>query len=105
MATKAMTIRQALRAFGVSPPCLHSWRRGTPTKQPLPVIVKEGSRNVLIGVTAARQWAKRHGVEFAVDPDVAMTSEQATLKSGPRASKEKPAAKKTSARRSANASA
>jgi len=84
MALKTMTIRQALAAFGVSAPCLHSWRKGTPTKDPLPVIIEDGQRGVLISVTAAKAWAKKHGVTFAQDPDAVIAKEPASLKSGPR---------------------
>lgn len=85
-AMKTMTIRQALAAFGVSAPCLHSWRKGTPTKEALPVLIEDGQRGVLISVTAAKAWAKKHNVTFAQDPDAVIAKEPASLKSGPRPS-------------------
>lgn len=81
-----MTIRQACEAFGVTGMCLHSWRRGTATKKPLPVSQKAGDRRVYIPVAAARKWARDHGVQFVHDPDVVLGTVTASVKPGNRVS-------------------
>ena len=46
------------------------WRKGTATKEALPYhTVGDGKRaNVRFGLGDTRRWAKKHGIEFAVDP-------------------------------------
>ena len=67
MATKSLTIAQAQVAFGVAHMTLHNWRKGTATKDALPV--EQSGNRVRIPLVKAKAWAKKHGVEFAVDPE------------------------------------
>jgi hypothetical protein len=71
MTTAKMTTQQAARAFGVSTMTLYLWRQGTPTKDPLPSTKETKTEKPRIGypISSARKWAKKHGIEFAVDPD------------------------------------
>ena len=73
MSKQMMTIKQACAAFGVSSMCLSHWRKGTATKEALPVETE--GRNVFIGVAEAKKWAKAHGVDFAMDPAKAIEAD------------------------------
>lgn len=78
-----LTINQAARAFGVSTMTLWLWRAGTPTKEATPHNVEQvGKANrITYPVGKLKAWAKKHGLEFKVDPDEVLR--QPAAKSGP----------------------
>lgn len=86
MAAKSLTIAQAQIAFGVAHMTLHNWRKGTATKEALPV-EQDGNR-VRIPLVKAKAWAKKNGVEFVVDPETLLAKDVEVA--------EKPAAKSRS---------
>jgi hypothetical protein len=67
-----MTLKQSQRAFGIAHMTLHNWRAA---EDPLPVVTDPNSGQVkprvYVPISKAKQWAKRNGVEFAVQPEVA----------------------------------
>jgi hypothetical protein len=86
-ASNQLTINQVAAAFGVSTMTLYLWRRGTPTKEPLPCTEVEGKGAVRVGfrLPAIRAWAKRHRLAL----DEAMLSgcskaQASTRKPGPK---------------------
>ena len=82
-----LSINDLARGFNVSTVSLHLWRKGTPTKEPLPheVVTIGGQRRVAFGVAATKAWAKKHGLEFNLD--AAKAGE--VKKAGPKASTRK----------------
>lgn len=97
-----LTNAQMRQAFGVSHMALLHWRAGTPTKDPLPAHVENpdaGKSPVYFKETEVRRWAKKHGVEFAVDPtDILSGKVKAEVKPVAKkaAKKTKPVVKKSS---------
>lgn len=83
-----LSINDLARGFKVSTVSLHLWRKGTPTKAPLPheVVTIGGQRRVAFNVAATKAWAKKHGLDFDVD---AAKNGEAT-KAGPKARKRVP---------------
>lgn len=75
MATaKSLTIKQALVAFGVAHMTLHNWRKGSPTKEPLPFEVDNPEAvkpRVSFKLSTTKAWARKHKIEFAFDPELA----------------------------------
>ena len=46
-----------------------SWRKGSATREALPCEVGSGEKpRVAFKLAASKSWAKKHGIEFAVDP-------------------------------------
>lgn len=69
---KTLTVNDLVQAFGVSSMTLYLWRQGTPTKDPLPYDVVDPNAkrpSIAFRIPKVRAWAKKHGIEFAVDPD------------------------------------
>lgn len=60
MAAPKLTTKDMQDAFGVTPMTIFNWRKGTPTREPLPCEVK--GRSVLYPVARVKAWAKRHGI-------------------------------------------
>lgn len=96
-----LTTAQAMRVLGVSDMTLWLWRKGTPTKTPLPFHDdNEGGGRPMIHYRASEitAWAKKNGVELAETVESVLKSPTATLrKSGPKSNgvkkAEKPAEK------------
>lgn len=89
MATaKILTSKQVQTAFGVAHMTIHNWRKGTATKDPLPCELSDPEAvkpRISFRVIALKQWAKRNGVEFAVDPESLITEVEAPAsKPGPK---------------------
>lgn len=64
---QALRTNDLISAFGVTGLTLLSWRKGTPTKEKLPVDVQTtpGGRNtVSYNEAKVRAWAKKHNLEF-----------------------------------------
>lgn len=82
--SKAQTLTTAdlTTIFGVSHMTIHNWKKGTPTKDPLPT-VETGTRNVLFPVAGIKRWAKVEGVAIVVDPDK-LLAKPAQRKPGPK---------------------
>lgn len=59
MKPKTLTNQNLITLFGVTGMTIYNWRRGTPTKAPLPCPATP---------VEARAWAKRHGVPMTCDP-------------------------------------
>ena len=67
MATRhTITIKQLMLAFGVSAMTVHSWRKGSVTRDPLPATKTNGY--VAFSVAEIKKWAKTYGVAIMVDP-------------------------------------
>ena len=64
--TKTLTTPQLMQAFGVSHVTLLNWRKGTPTKAPLPTV--EGVQGVQFSPSAVKDWAKTHGLKMSPMP-------------------------------------
>lgn len=79
-----LTIKQACEAFGVTSMTLFMWRKGTPTRTPLPVEIDNKHAikpRVFVPVASAKAWARNHGLIF--DPSGVMNRGVAT-KPGPK---------------------
>ncbi len=69
-AIKQVSLREAGILYGVSHMAIYAWRKGTPTKTPLPVLAnKDGTRGVQISVAQLRVWNKRNKMDFTVQPE------------------------------------
>lgn len=93
---QALRTADLIQGFGVTNLTLLTWRKGTPTKEPLPVQVDStaGGRNtVSYNEAKVRAWAKKHGLEFNLG------AKAEPKKSGPVARKAaEPAKKKAKAK-------
>lgn len=80
-----LSINDLARGFKVSTVSLHLWRKGTPTKEPLPheIIKVGGQRRVTFGIAETKRWAKTHGLEF----DLVAAKSGEVQKAGPKARK------------------
>lgn len=85
-----LSIKQLQVAFGISHMTAYQWRQGTTTKDPLPVAPLTKAEAAMprppitFAVKSVRAWAKKHGVEFAVDPDKLLAQGSSPAKSGPK---------------------
>lgn len=87
-----LSIKQLAQAFNVSTMTLYLWRQGTPTKEALPCVV-EGPpprSRVTFKVGPTKAWAKKHGLEFAVDPVTLLSTTEERSKPGPKLAKKPP---------------
>lgn len=62
-----MTLKQAADAFGVTNMTIFSWRKAAAGRDPLPVILKEGSNRVFVPIAKARAWATKYNLAFKLD--------------------------------------
>lgn len=84
MSANRLTIKQAAEAFGVTVMTIFMWRKGTPTRTPLPVEIDNPDAikpRVFVPVTSARKWAANHNLVF--DPSGVIQHGMAT-KPGPK---------------------
>lgn len=65
--TVPFTNREMEVMFDVTAMSLYLWKKGTPTKAPLPHIKK--GREVRYPVAKVMSWARRHEVTLVVHPD------------------------------------
>lgn len=104
---QSLTTKQLLVLFGVSAMSIHSWSKGTATRDALPS-VKNANGTRSFPLTKVKQWAKRYGITMLVNPEGLLTDE--AVKPGPKPKKaaekprqvaallKKPAAKKAPAK-------
>ena len=88
-----LSIKQLAQAFNVSTMTLYLWRQGTPTKDPLPCIVEDptaGKPRISFKIAPTKAWARKHGLEFAVDPSALIASTEGRAKPGPKQAKQPP---------------
>lgn len=92
MATaQKLTLKQTAAVFGVTLMCLSTWRKGTPTKDPLPVVQKRGSRFVEVPVSKLKKWAVSNDVSLAREiDDVLADKALQPIKPGPRSQQDDP---------------
>lgn len=77
MSTKTLNTKQAMAAFGVSHVTLFNWRRGTATRDPLPCVQDPeawGRATIAFKPVDLKRWAKRYGLEFAIQPDAILAN-------------------------------
>jgi len=79
----AITTKAIQQAFAVSHMTVHAWRKGTPSKDPLPVI-ETGTRDVLFKPADVKRWAKAHKIDI-VDAKALDPSNVDHAKPGPKA--------------------
>lgn len=60
MASQKLTTKDLTDVFGVTPMTIFNWRRGTPTREPLPA--ENEGRRVFYRPARLKAWAKRHGI-------------------------------------------
>lgn len=63
---KTLNTQNLIKLFDVSGMTIHTWRKGTPTRTPLPSL-KEGNA-VRFVVAEVKAWAKKHGIYMTTDP-------------------------------------
>ncbi len=88
---QSLTTKHIMALFGVSAMTVHSWGKGTATRDPLPSTKDAaGKRTFPLGKT--KQWAKRYGVAMLVSPEGLLTD--VATKPGPKAKAKTPPEKK-----------
>lgn len=81
MATAAtLTVKQAIAGFGVSDMTLYAWRKGIPSRDPLPHVVE--GRKVIMKLSEVKAWAKKYGLTFNESATAVSTE---PVKTGPKA--------------------
>jgi hypothetical protein len=88
-----ITTKAVQQAFDVSHMTIHAWRKGSPSKEPLPV-VETDSRAVLFKPAEVKRWAKAHKIDI-VDAAALVPGAEHATKPGP---KTKPVVKKSALR-------
>lgn len=84
---KTLTTKQVQTAFGVAHMTIYTWRKGTSTREPLPFEVddpKAAKSRVSFKVAALKAWARKHKVDFVVDPQSLLDSDEVPVKPGPK---------------------
>lgn len=77
LSTKAL-----MAAFNVSHMTIHSWRAGSATRDPLPII-DTGSRSVLFKPAEVKRWAKNHKIQI-IDAEALVPGNEIATRPGPR---------------------
>lgn len=86
---QSLTTKQLLVLFGVSAMSIHSWSKGTATRDALPSVKNEnGTRS--FSLVKVKQWAKRYGITMLVDPETLLGETLAKPGPKPKAAEKKP---------------
>jgi len=91
--SKTLSTKALMQAFAVSHMTINSWRKGSPSKEPLPVVATD-DRSVLFKPAEVKRWAKAHKIEI-FDADALIPGAVEAVKPGPKA---KPVVKKSALR-------
>lgn len=103
-AKSTLSIPQVVAGFGVTGLTLLNWRKGTPTKAPLPHKSKTspgGRVSILFEADRVASWAKKHNLPFDMDKAVATSQSAADAQTvAKKAPEKKAAAKKADGKKS-----
>ncbi|MNK65503.1 hypothetical protein D3C87_848000 [compost metagenome] len=81
-AAMRLTTKDVEDAFGVTPMTVYNWRKGTPTREPLPAEVE--GRRVFYRAARLKAWAKRHGIPLLKDPEAVSAHSKPGPKTAPK---------------------
>ena len=68
--TQALTTKDLQAGFSVGHMTIFNWRKGSPTKAPLPSNTDSAGR-VTFKAAEVKSWAKKHGLEFTAPAEAA----------------------------------